>query len=174
VSLLVVPITIAEELETGTFGALRLAATGPEILAAKAINGLFYGVAGIALTMVITGLDIHSPLAFLLAASLLTLSVTGFGLLLGVLSGNANQINSFAGFLLVPVVALAFGVLLGEGGALDVVFGVLPFSQASRLMFDAVSPEDLFGAPLVSWVVVLAWAVAGFALLGRLVSRREV
>jgi ABC-2 family transporter protein len=174
VALLVVPITIAEELETGTFGALRLAATGPEILAAKVLNGLLYGALGIAATVLITGLDVDEPLPFLLAALLLTLSVTGFGLLLGVVTGNANQINSYAGFMLLPVVILAFGVLLVDGGALDLVFDVLPFSQASRLMFDAVSPEQLFAAPLVSWLVVVAWAVAGFALLGRLVNRREV
>ena len=47
VAMMVVPIQTAEELETGTFGALRLAATGPEILAAKASAGFLYGAAGI-------------------------------------------------------------------------------------------------------------------------------
>jgi hypothetical protein len=46
VAMIVVPIQTAEELETGTFGALRLAATGPEILAAKAV-AVFFVEAGI-------------------------------------------------------------------------------------------------------------------------------
>ena len=40
VALIVVPMQTAEEIGSGTFGALRLAATGSEILAAKAISGL--------------------------------------------------------------------------------------------------------------------------------------
>jgi ABC-2 family transporter protein len=64
VAMMVVPIQTAEEVETGTFSALRLAATGPEILAAKAIAGLLYGVGGIAVTVTLTSLDVSRPLLF--------------------------------------------------------------------------------------------------------------
>ena len=64
VATMVVPMQTAEELETGTFGALRLAASGPEILAAKALAGYVYGVAGAGLVVLLTGLDVHDPLQF--------------------------------------------------------------------------------------------------------------
>ena len=95
--MMVVPIQTAEELETGTFGALRLAATGPEILAAKALAGYVYGAAGVGLTVVLTGLDVHDPLLFFGAAFALIVSLVGFGLLLGLLVPNANAINTYAG-----------------------------------------------------------------------------
>ena len=45
VAMMVVPMQTADELETGTFAALRLAAKGSEILAAKALAGYIYGAA---------------------------------------------------------------------------------------------------------------------------------
>ena len=68
VAMMVVPIQTAEELETGTFAALRLAASGPEILAAKAFAGFLYGSAGIGLMVLLTGVDVHDPLLFYGAA----------------------------------------------------------------------------------------------------------
>src|SRR4051794_8233271 len=64
VAFMVVPTQTAEELETGTFGALRLVATGREILAAKALAGYVYGAVGVGLTVVLTGLDVSEPLLF--------------------------------------------------------------------------------------------------------------
>ncbi len=174
VGLLIAPITIAEELETGTFGALRLAATTGEVLAAKVLNGLLLGAAGLVLTLLITGERPDDPVLFFAAALALALSLIGFGLVLGVLSRNANQINTFAGFLLVPVLGAGLAVLFVEGGAGALVLDVLPFSQATRLLLDALAPEDVFGGAALSWLVVLAWTLLGFALLARLVGRREL
>ena len=69
VALMVVPMQTAEEIGTGTFGALRLAATGPEILAAKALCGLLFAAAGTAVTLLLTGADPHEPLRFYAARS---------------------------------------------------------------------------------------------------------
>jgi hypothetical protein len=103
VAMIVVPMQTAEELETGTFGALRLAATGPEILAAKAVAGFVYGLTGVALTVAITRLHIHDPLLFFGATLALVVSLVGFGLLMGLLIPNSNTINSYGGFLLMPL-----------------------------------------------------------------------
>lgn len=97
VAMMVVPIQTAEELETGTFGALRLAATSPEILAAKALSGYVYGAADVGLTVVLTKLQVHDPLLFFGAASALIVTLVGFGLLLGLLMPNANAVNTYAG-----------------------------------------------------------------------------
>jgi hypothetical protein len=174
VALLVVPIQTAEEIGTGTFGALRLAATGPEILAAKAACGLLYAVAGTVLTMVITGASPADPLAFYAAAFGLAVSLVGFGLLIGMLSGNANQINTYGGFMILPVIIVATAVLIVDSGVLEVVLDVLPFSQGAQLLFDGIATERPFDTGGISWLVLAAWTVAGFAILWRAAGRREV
>lgn len=57
----------------------------------------------------------------------LALSLVGFGLLLGFVSGNANQINTYGGFLLLPVIVLGTAVLFVEQGVLAVALDVRPF-----------------------------------------------
>ncbi len=173
VALIVVPIQTAEEIGTGTFGALRLAATGSEILAAKALCGLIYAAVGTLLTIFITGVEVHDPLRLYGGALALAISLVGFGLLLGFMSGNANQINTYGGFLVLPVILAGTAVLLVDSGIGKLVLDVLPFSQGTRLLFDGVSPEEPFGTGAVAWLVLGAWSLAGFAVLTRVASRRE-
>ncbi len=174
VALVAVPIQTAEELETGTFGALRLAASGPEIFLAKALAGLVYGVVSLILIVRLTDLSPDEPLLFWGASVGLLVSLVGFGILLGLLSRNATAINTYGTFLLFPIVGAAVGVLFVEDGPLKVLLDVLPFSQATKLLFDGLSPERPFDAGLVSWAVLAAWTVAGYVLLTRIASRREV
>jgi hypothetical protein len=174
VSLLVVPIQTAEEVGSGTFGALRLAATGPEILAAKAISGLVYAVAGVVLTVLLTGAAIEDPGRFVLGAAGLAISMVGFGLLLGLMSGNANAINTYGGFLLLPIIGIAVAVLIVESGVLLTVLDLLPFSQGARLLFDGLSDETPFDSGAGAVAVLVAWTLVGFAVLARVATRREV
>ena len=174
VAMMVVPIQTAEELETGTFGALRLAATGTEILAAKALAGYLYGAVGLVVTVVLTSLEIDDPLLFYGAAVALIVSLVGFGLLLGLLVPNANAINTYGGVLLLPVIAVASAVFFVDSGVIVTICDVLPFSQAARLLGDGLSATDPFHAGLVSWAVVGAWAIAGYAILARIATRREL
>jgi hypothetical protein len=174
VALMVVPIQTAEELESGTFGALRLAATGPEILAAKALAGYLYGAAGIVITLLVTGLHVDDPLLFLAAAVALVVSLVGFGLLLGLLVPNANAINTFGGVLLLPVIALAGAVYFVDSGVIATICSLLPFSQAARLLGDGLSARDPFDAGLSAWAVIGVWALAGYAILARIATRREL
>lgn len=173
VALVVVPIQTAEEIGTGTFGALRLAATGPEILAAKTLSGLLYALAGTVLMIVLTGVEVHDPVRLYGGASALALSLVGFGLLLGLVSGNANQINTYGGFLVLPVVILASAVLIFDAGVLAGLLDALPFSQGAQLLFDGVSPAEPFATGAVAWLVLAAWSLVGFAVLARIASRRE-
>lgn len=114
------------------------------------------------------------PLVFVLAALGLTVSLVAFGVLLGLLSGNANQINTFGGLLVIPVVALCFAVLIVDSGVLAAALDVLPFTQGTRLLFDAIGEEPVFAAGAVAWCVLGAWTLLGFALLARVVGRREL
>jgi hypothetical protein len=174
VAMMVVPIQIAEELETGTFGALRLAATGSEVLAAKALAGFIYGVAGIGVTIFLTRLDVHDPLLFGAAAVALIASLVGFGLLLGLLVPNSNAINTYGAFFLIPFVGLAGAVFFVESGVLMTILDVLPFSQAARLLGNGMSAREPFDAGLSSWLVIAAWALLGYAVLARITARREL
>lgn len=174
VALMVVPIQTAEELETGTFGALRLAATGPEILAAKAIAGFLLSLVGVAITVQITSVEVNNPLLFFAAVLALTVSLVGFGLLMGLLIRNANAINSYGAFLLFPFIGLAIAVYFVESGVFLTILDLLPFSQAAKLLGDGMSAEAPFDAGLASWAVIAVWAVAGYLVLARIAARREI
>ena len=174
VAMMVVPMQTAEELETGTYGALRLAASGPEILAAKAIAGYLYALAGVALTVGLTKLDVHDRLLFFGATLAFTVSLVGFGLLLGLLIRNSNAINTYGAFGLFPLVGLAGAVFFVDSGTFLTVLDLLPFSQATKLLGDGVAAETPFDTGIVSWLVIGAWALAGYALLARISSRREL
>jgi hypothetical protein len=174
VALMVVPMQTAEEIETGTFGALRLAATGPEILTAKALAGYVYGAVGVGLTVWLTGLEVHDPVLFGTATFALIGLLIGFGLLLGLLLPNTSAINTYAGFLVAPLVFLAGAVFTFDSGIPGAIFDVLPFSQAVKLIADGVSPQQPFGAGPFSWLVIAVWALAGYGLLARLATRREL
>ena len=51
---------------------------------------------------------------------------------------------------------------------------MLPFSQAARLLGNGLSAEDPFDTGLVAWAVIAAWAIAGYAILARIATRREL
>jgi hypothetical protein len=174
VAMMVVPIQTAEELETGTFGALRLAATGPEILAAKAAAGFIYGLVGVAVTVAITSLDVHNPLLFFGATLALVVSLVGFGLLMGLLIPNSNAINSYGAFFLMPLLGLAVAVFFVGSGVFMTILDLLPFSQAAKLLGDGLSAETPFDTGMIAWLVIAVWAVLGYVILARIATRREI
>lgn len=174
VGMMVVPIQMAAEIETGTLGALRLAATGPEILAAKALAGFVYGLAGVGLIVVLTQFAVPDPLLFFGATLALTVSLIGFGLMMGLLWPNSAAINTYAGFLTVPLIGIATAALFVDTGIFATILDVLPFAQATKLLADGLSPQAPFHAGLGAWAVILAWAVVGYVLLARIASQREI
>ena len=174
IALMVVPIQTAEELETETFSALRLAMSGGEVLTAKALAGVVFSAAGVALTVGITKLTIDRPLLFFGAAIALSISLVGFGLLLGLLVPNSNAINSYGAFLLFPFLGLAAAVFIVDSGTFSTILDLLPFPQAAKLLSDGLSTESPFDAGAASWLVIGVWAVLGFALLRRIAVRREL
>lgn len=174
VAMMVVPIQTAEELETGTFGALRLAATGAEILAAKALAGYAYGAAGIGLVVALTSPSLSDAWLFWGAALALVVSLVGFGLLMGLLVTNTNAINTYGGFLLVPLIGAAAAVFFVDSGIAAGILAVLPFSQAAKLLADGVSAPPPFAAGAAAWAVIGAWALVGYGLLARIARRREL
>jgi hypothetical protein len=170
VGLMVVPIQTAEELETGTYGALRLAASDPEILTAKALVGYAYATAATA----ITDLPVANLPQFAAATAALIVTLVGFGLLVGLLVRNAGALNAYGGLLVLPVLGAAGAAFAVDSGIIRMVLDLLPFSQSVRLLADGVSPRTVFDTGPFSWLVILAWALGGHAVLARVASRQEL
>ncbi|MFW6074254.1 MAG: ABC transporter permease [Chloroflexota bacterium] len=166
VAMLAMPVTLTEEVEKKTIEALALIASYRDIIIAKALLGFLYVAVGLPLLMYITNQLPDDTPTFAGAAALVSIALLGFGLFIGVLFRNANQLNTWAGVFLIPVVAPAFMVGLPLPDALDPVLLAHPVSQAMRLMINAMSGEQFYGNVALSWAVIAGWGVIGYALLG--------
>ena len=172
-SMLVVPLILAEEAEKKTLDALVMVASYVDVVIAKALVGLFYVGLSTMLLLVLTGLSISEPLLFAAVVALFATSLIGIGLLIGSMFTNANQVNTWAGFFLLPVIAPAFMVGFPFPDAVDTVLSVLSTSQAMRVMINAASGQTLFPDMWLSFAVLLVWTVVTFGLLWLRLSRRE-
>ena len=173
VSLLALPVILAEETEKRTIDALLLIASNLDVVIAKALVGLVYSVIGVGLLVVITGLYPEQPFAFAGVLLLLTVALLGVGLFLGSVFKNANQINTWSGFLLIPFIAPAFVVGIPVPDLADLVLRLLPTSQAMRLALNALQGEALFGGQVLGILVITAWGVAAYALVFWQLRRRQ-
>lgn len=172
-AMLVVPLILAEEAEKKTLDALVMVASYVDVVIAKAMVGLFYVSISTVLLLTLTGLSIAEPLLFAAAVLLFATSLIGIGLLIGSMFTNANQVNTWAGFFLLPVIAPAFMVGFPFPDAVDTVLSVLSTSQAMRVMINAVSGQTLFPDMWLSLAVLLVWTVVAYGLLWLRLSRRE-
>ena len=174
IGLLVTPIVLAEEIDKRTLEALLLAARGGEVLAAKALVGVIYGAIATIGTVLLTRLEPERPLLLALGALGSGLSLVGFGMWLAYLFRSPDKLNTWMGVLLFPVLTPAFLVGADLSGLVDGLLQALPTTQGMRLMVDGSLGEDVFGDHLLAVAVLVAWTVAGLALLGRTLQRRGV
>ena len=165
ISVFAVPVMLAEETEKKTLDALVMAASYREVVVAKALVGLLYVAVALAFMLGITRLSITDPFTFGAAIALLTVTLIGFGLLIGGLFGNANQLNTWSGIFLMPLMVPAVVVNLPnlpEWG--EKVLSAFPVSQGMWLMTNAVTGQTVFPNPALSFAVIVAWGVSGYAL----------
>ena len=92
---------------------------------------------------------------------------------MGGLFQNANQLNTWAGFLLIPVAAPAFLVGFPMPDIVDRILTFIPVSQAMRLAVNGMEGQTFFPNPVLSFLVIIVWGVAAFALLSWSLRRRE-
>lgn len=173
IAMLAVPVILAEEAEKKTLDALTLIASYADVIAGKALVGLVYIVVSVGLLLATTGLVPSGMPEFLAGAALLSVTLTGFGLLVGGVFRNANQLNTWSGIILLPVIAPAFVIGLGLPRALEVVLDVLPTSQAMKLMVNGLAGQALFADTWLSYLVLLAWTVIAYGALLFSLSRRQ-
>jgi ABC-2 type transport system permease protein len=171
IALLAMPSVLAVESEQRTLDALVMIASYREVIIAKALWGLVYIVISVGLLMAVTNVIPDDPLQFVAGLGLLAISLIGFGLMLGGWL-TANQLNSWGGVLMLPVVAPAFIVGTPVPDAVNFVSNLTPTAHGARLAINGIAGESVFGNQLLSLAVLVAWVAVGFGLLAWRMSRR--
>lgn len=171
ISMLAVPIILAEEAEKKTLEALTLIASYLDIVVAKALVGLTYIVVGVGLLLGLTQNWPEDPLTFFSGVLLLGVALVGFGLLLGGLFRSANQLNNWGGLILVPVIGPAFVVGLWSPGWFEYVIEAVPVAQGMKLAINGMSGDTILANIWVSYLVLAVWIVIGYSALVFRMSR---
>lgn len=173
IAMYVLPILLTEEFEKKTADALLLVGTQLDLVAGKVLVGLIYTAVSVPLLLGITQMaPANLPL---FAGALVVLSVTllGFGLLLAALVRSVSQLNTWSSIPLLVVLMPVFFVALDLPQWIQTVLGVSPGNQAMRLLVDGLSGKAMYGGWMVGFAVIAAWAVVVYAVLIRVLSRRE-
>jgi hypothetical protein len=173
IAMLAVPVILAEETEKRTLDALVLVASYAEVVIAKALIGIFYIAVMVPLLLVLTTTQPVKVALFVAAVALLSIALIGFGLLMAGLFKSANQLNTWSGLLLLPVIAPAFAIGLPVPDIVTTIATALPTGAATKLMMNSMAQETVFSNQAVSFAIVIAWAVLAFGLLLWQLSRRE-
>lgn len=173
IAMLAVPVILAEETEKRTLDALVMIASHLDVVLAKALVGLVYVLVAVSIQLLLTELVPADLVTFIAAISLLSVTLIGFGLVLGGLFKNANQINTWSGFLLMPIVVPVFLVGLPASRWVELVLILWPTSQATRLAVNGMVGEAVFADAWLSYLVIVAWGVLAYALVLGQLARRE-
>ena len=173
IAMLALPTILAEETEKKTLDALVMAASYADVIAAKALVGVIYTAVAVPGLLLLTRLRPVDLPRFAGAIALFSVTLIGFGLLIGGLFRNANQVNTWSGLFLLPVIGPAFAVGYPLPGAIGTALAVLPTTQAAKLAINAMSGEAIFPHQWLSTLIVVAWGVAAYGLLLWRLSQRE-
>jgi hypothetical protein len=173
IAVYVLPATITEETEKRTIEALTLVSSHAEVIAAKALFGLTYCVLSVPVMLVVTRSAPND--AALFAATILLSSVTlvGFGLLLGGVFRTQTQLNTWSSLVLLLLLAPAITVGLSTPPVVNAVLFAIPTAQTMRLGVNAFAGETVFGDQWLSVAILVAWAVVAYGFVWWRLSRRE-
>jgi ABC-2 type transport system permease protein len=173
IAVLAVPIILTEEAEKKTLDALLLVANYGEVIVAKALVGVAYSAASVALMLGLTRLlPLDMPI-FVAGTGLLAVALIGLGLLLGGLFRTAAQVYTWSSVVLLPIIAPAFVVGLPIPDAVDLALRAFPTSQGMRIMTNGLAGKPLFGDLWISFVGLLVWIAVAYGALAWRLSRRE-
>jgi ABC-2 type transport system permease protein len=173
IAMLAVPIILTEEAEKKTLDALLLVANYGEVIVAKALVGVAYSAASVALILGLTRLLPLDMLMFVAGTGLLAVALIGLGLLLGGLFRTAGQVYTWSSVMLLPIIAPAFVVGLPIPEAVDLALRAFPTSQGMRIMTNGLAGKPLFGDLWISFAGLLVWIAVAYGALAWRLSRRE-
>jgi ABC-type multidrug transport system permease subunit len=111
-------------------------------------------------------------LTFASAVGLLSVTLIGFGLLLGSLL-TANQMNTWGSMFLIPIILPPFLLGMPVPGIVETLITALPSTQAMQLILNSMSAHPLFPHAWLSYLVIVTWGVLGYSLLLWRLSRRQ-
>jgi ABC-2 type transport system permease protein len=173
IAVLAVPIILTEEAEKKTLDALLLVANYREVIIGKALVGLSYSAASVALMLGLTRLRPVDIPTFVIGTALLAVSLIGLGLLLGGVFKTAAQVYTWSSVLLLPIIGPAFVAGLPVPDALDLALRAFPTFQGMRVMTNGLAGKALFTDIWISYAVLLAWVAIAYGALAWRLSRRE-
>lgn len=173
VSMLAIPIILAEETEKKTIDALVMVSSYGEVVIAKALLGVTY--VGI-MTVILLGITRLRPLQmgwFVVSMGLLAISLLGLGLLIGSVFKSATQLNTWSGLFLAPVIIPAALVGLGISHWTDTIAGATPTGAGMKLLTNAFIDAPIYHPQWEPAAVLVAWSVLFYGLLLWQLSRRR-
>lgn len=173
IAIYVLPVLLTEEYEKKTADALLLVGSQADVVAAKVGVGLVYIAVSVPLLMIATRLNPANLPLFAAAVAALSVTLIGAGLLLGALVRSVSQLNTWSGIPLLVVIMPVFFIGIGLPQWVETAMATVPGSQAMKLLVDGLSGQSMYGDSLVSLAVIGAWAVALYAVLLRVMTRRE-
>jgi ABC-2 type transport system permease protein len=173
IAMLAIPVILAEETEKKTLDALVMIASYREVVIAKAALGVFYIAVMIPLLFILTQrLPERVPL-FTITTVVLGITLIGFGLLLAGLFNNANQLNTWSGLILMPVLGPAFAIGLPVPDAIERIAELTPTGAGMKLLMNSAVDQRIFSGEVASMIIIAIWGVAAYVLLLWQLSRRQ-
>jgi ABC-2 family transporter protein len=173
VAILAIPVVLAEESEKKTLDALVMIASYGEVVSAKALLGCVYIAVEITILLTITRLFPKDWPSFIATIALLSLSLLGFGLLLGGTFKSAGQLNTWSSLIMLPVITPAFLVGVGLSDTVDHVAELTPTGAAMKLLSDSATHAALIDDAWLLYLVIVLWGALAYALLFWQLSRRR-
>ena len=174
ITMLALPIVLGEEREKKTLDALVLVASYPDVIAAKVLFGAVYILIAVPLLLLLTRVSPANIITFAASLGLLSVTLIGFGLLLGGLF-TASQMNTWGSLFMIPVILPPFLIGVPLPGVMDAMFYALPSTQAMRLILNSASStgHPFFEQAWLSYLIIAAWGVVAYGLLQWRLSRRS-
>lgn len=173
VAVYAVPTVLVEEAEKKTMDALTLIASTADVIAAKALFGVVLCVVATPVLLAVTRASATDDVALLIDVVLSAVVLVGIGLLFGGLVKTQQQLNTWSGALLLPLLAPAFTVGLSTPDFVNKILAFLPTVYTFRLAADAFAGRTLYAHEWVSYVVLVAWGVGVYGLLWWRLTRQE-
>ncbi len=173
VAVYAVPAVLIEEIEKKTMDALTLIASTTEVIAAKAQFGIVLSVISVPLLLIVTRARPDNDVLLLIAVLLSAVVLVGIGLLVAGLFKTQQQVNTWSGLILLPLIAPAFTIGLQTPDVVNRVLAFLPTVYTFRLCANAFAGRTLYPNEWLSYAVLVAWGVVVYGLLWWRLSRQE-
>lgn len=173
IAIYILPVLLTDEFEKKTADALLMVGTQSDVVAAKVLVGLIYIAVSVPLLLLVTQMAPSNVPLFVGAVAALSVTLVGFGLLLGALVRTVSQLNTWSTIPLLLVILPVFFVALDMPSWMQTVIGATPGNQAMRLLVDGLTGQAMYGGWMLAFGVMAAWAVIIYAALIRTLTRRE-